>query len=349
MPEVDLVVDNRDKMRILEILGVHDSSHPTTGNGRRVRSMIKIQEGCNQVCAYCIVPKTRGRERSLPIEEILETVRDRLSLGYQEIVLTGTQLGSYGYEFEPASDNQTWYEYLVHRILEETDVSRLRFSSLQPQEITDGMIDLYRSGRLCPHVHMPLQSGSDKLLRAMRRRYDTHTFLKCVARLRAAVPQIAITTDVIVGFPGETSDDFDETLTVAREAAFSQTHIFPYSHRPGTSAARYDSHVDPQTKSSRESQLMELSAQSELAYRQTFVGHGATVLWEGEKNGAWSGLTAHYVRAFTRSHRELRNAFTEVRIERLQQNGVSVELVDATPSAEVLTNDDGVVPYLHQR
>ena len=144
MAEVDLVVDNRGKMRLLDILGVQEADASAAPGGRRARSMVKIQEGCNQVCAYCIVPKTRGRERSLPIDEILDTMRARTDAGYREIVLTGTQLGSYGYEFGPPPTGRTWYEELVRRALDETGVTRLRFSSLQPQEITDGMIELYR-------------------------------------------------------------------------------------------------------------------------------------------------------------------------------------------------------------
>ena len=252
MAEVDLVVDNRDKMRLLEILGVPEADVAVPPNGRRARSMVKIQEGCNQVCAYCIVPKTRGRERSLPIDEILGTMRARTSAGYREIVLTGTQLGSYGFEFGPPPDGRTWYEELVRRALDETGVTRLRFSSLQPREITDGMIDLYRAGRLCPHVHIPLQSGSDAVLRRMRRRYTPADFRRCVDRLRAAAPGIAITTDIIVGFPGETEADFNATVALAEDVAFAQVHVFPYSHRPGTSAAHFADHLDPKTKAARE-------------------------------------------------------------------------------------------------
>ena len=226
-------------------------------------------------------------------------MRARTDAGYREIVLTGTQLGSYGYEFGPPPTGRTWYEELVRRALDKTGVTRLRFSSLQPQEITDGMIDLYRAGRLCPHVHVPLQSGSDAVLRRMRRRYDAGDFRRCVERLRTAVPDIAITTDIIVGFPGETAADFDATAALAEEVSFAQIHVFPYSHRPGTSAAHFADHLDPKTKAAREARLLGLADRSAWAYRRRFEGREAVVLWEEEKGGRWSGLTEHYVRAFT--------------------------------------------------
>ena len=332
MAEVDLVVDNRGKMRLLDILGVQEADASAAPGGRRARSMVKIQEGCNQVCAYCIVPKTRGRERSLPIDEILDTMRARTDAGYREIVLTGTQLGSYGYEFGPPPTGRTWYEEFVRRALDKTGVTRLRFSSLQPQEITDGMIDLYRAGRLCPHVHVPLQSGSDAVLHRMRRRYDAGDFRRCVEGLRAAVPDIAITTDIIVGFPGETAADFDATAALAEEVSFAQIHVFPYSHRPGTSAAHFVDHLDPKTKAAREARLLGLADRSARAYRRRFEGREAVVLWEEEKGGRWSGLTEHYVRAFTASHRDLRNEFTRVRVAGAAEDGLQVDLLDARPS-----------------
>ena len=239
MREVDFVVDNTDKMRLLQVLGIaggDDGTEPIRTAGR-TRSMVKIQEGCNQVCAYCIVPKTRGRERSVPIDDLVAQVRGLVSAGYREVVLTGTQLGSYGYEFEGSPPRGSWYEVLVRRILGETEIERLRMSSLQPQEITDGMIELYAEGRLCPHVHMPLQSGSDQVLERMRRRYDTATYAGAVARLRAAVPDIGMTTDIIVGFPGETGEQFESGFRFAESVGFSAMHVFPYSRRPGTTAS----------------------------------------------------------------------------------------------------------------
>jgi threonylcarbamoyladenosine tRNA methylthiotransferase MtaB len=338
MPEVDFVVDNTDKARLLQVLGLaggDDGDEPFRAPGR-TRSMVKIQEGCNQVCAYCIVPKTRGRERSVPIDDLVAQVRGLVSAGYREVVLTGTQLGSYGYEFESPSpggsplSNGSWYETLVRRILGETEIERLRMSSLQPQEITDGMIELYDKGRLCLHVHMPLQSGSDDVLQRMRRRYDT-----AVGRLRAVVPDIGITTDIIIGFPGETSEEFEASFRFAQSIGFSAIHVFPYSRRPGTTASFLPDHIDAPTKRDREQRFLALARQAEHAYNKRFTGRTALVLWENRKESsdktAWTGLTESYVRAFTRSPRDLANQILDSRLTGEAPGGLWAELADPVP------------------
>lgn len=333
MPEVSLVVDNVDKMRLPQILGIdsYGSASDAPRPAGRTRSMIKIQEGCDQVCAYCIVPKTRGRQRSLLIKELLADVAQRVAVGYREVVLTGTQLGSYGHEFGPAPRGRTWYEELVRRILAETGVQRLRFSSLQPQEVTPGMVELYASGQLCPHVHMPLQSGSDAVLKRMRRRYDTGLYARTVARLREAAPAMGITTDVIVGFPGETGEEYEEGLRFIEAMEFSDMHVFPYSRRPGTSAAFLEGHIDPRAKRARERQMLDLARRTAGRRRQALVGRRATVLWEAAKDvdgaPAWSGLTEHYVRVYTRSDGDLGNRIEPVTLTALAPDGMWCEPV----------------------
>ena len=338
MPEVDLVVDNVSKMRIPELLGIEAEGSVEAGvRTGRTRSMVKIQEGCNQVCAYCIVPKTRGRERSMPLDDLVGQVSARVGDGYREVVLTGTQLGSYGHELGDNPDGVPWYETLVRRILAETGVERLRFSSLQPQEITPGMMELYASGRLCPHVHMPLQSGSDAVLKRMRRRYDTACYGETAARLREAAPGIAITTDMIVGFPGETEEDFEAGLRFAKGMAFTAIHVFPYSHRPGTSAAYFRDHVGSEAKRARERRLLRLAEASGQAYRSSFVGRRARVLWEERKErdgeAVWTGLTEHYVRAYTRSHLSLTNEIAAVEVIGAGDGGLDVRLASSGASS----------------
>ncbi len=335
--EVDLVVDNTDKMRLLQVLGIADGDDGTEPirTAGRTRSMVKIQEGCNQVCAYCIVPKTRGRERSVPIDTLVAQVRDLASAGYREVVLTGTQLGSYGYEFDGPAPAGSWYETLIRHILDETKIERLRMSSLQPQEITDGMVRLYAEGRLCPQVHMPLQSGSDNVLQRMRRRYDTATYAEAAARLRTAVPDIAITTDVIVGFPGETDDQFQAGFEFAESICFAAMHVFPYSRRPGTTAAFLPGHLDAPTKHARERRFLALARDTERAYNRSFMGRTATVLWEERKGSpedpVWTGLTQNYVRAFARSRRDLANQLLDVTLTGEAEGGLWADLVDAVP------------------
>ena len=216
---VSLVVGNSEKERLIDmILAARGDpivpcavgeEMPTSlagpGSGR-TRAMVKIQEGCNQVCAYCIVPKVRGRERSIPPEELLGQVRERVEEGYKEVVLTGTQLGSYGFDL-----TGTNLKGLVELILRETKVKRLRISSLQPQEITLDLLELWDDRRLCPHFHIPLQSGSDYVLKRMRRRYTAAQYTEAVERVRTRVPQAAVTADVIVGFPQEGDQHFQES------------------------------------------------------------------------------------------------------------------------------------------
>lgn len=334
MPGVSLVVDNAGKMRLPELLGLADddpAQRPVRPPGR-TRSMVKIQEGCHQVCAYCIVPRTRGRERSMPLDALVRQVRERVREGYREVILTGTQLGSYGFEFGPPPAGMTWYEALVRRILDETGIERLRFSSLQPQEITPGMVQLYAEGRLCPHVHMPLQSGSDNVLRRMRRRYNTALYAQTVDRLRDAVPDIGITTDIIVGFPGETDAEFEEGCQFVERIGFSAMHVFPYSRRPGTSAAHFPAQVDPQIKRKREARMLALSRRMTEAYHRSLLGRTAKVLWENEKalqgRQVWSGLTERYVRGYSNSAHDLHNRITPARLTAPFADGLWCELLD---------------------
>ena len=340
MPEVSLVVDNSDKMRLLSILGIgrgtaiDDSIRPPG----RTRSMVKIQEGCNQVCAYCIVPKTRGLERSIPIDDLVGEVKDRVAAGYREVVLTGTQLGSYGYEFVPNPSGASWHEEMLRRILDETGIQRLRISSLQPQEITPALVELYAEGRLCPHVHMPLQSGSDAVLKRMRRRYTTALYLEVAERLRQAVPSISITADIIVGFPGESDDEFEDGYRFVEGLALAAAHVFPFSQRPGTTAAYLPGQVDPATRRARERRMLDLAREMSARHRRQFLGKSAVVLWEELKNGTdgqplWMGLTENYIRAYTRSHRHLVNQLLPVELTAEAGDGLWATLPDAEPQA----------------
>ncbi|MCH7553016.1 MAG: radical SAM protein, partial [Chloroflexi bacterium] len=242
-------------------------------------------------------------------------------------------------------DGQSWYELLIRRVLDETGLRRLRMSSLQPQEITPGMMRLYAEGRLCPHVHMPLQSGSDAVLKRMRRRYDTSEYAATVARLRQAVPDIAITADVIVGFPGETDEQFEDAFRFIQSMELANLHVFPYSHRPGTSAAYLNQRVPVEAVRGREKRLLALAERCAQAYRRRFVGEQAEVLWEApvalkkvtrraesesSPEPLWTGLTQHYVRAVTHSQHVLRNQVTRVHVESEGTAGLTVSVVPLT-------------------
>ena len=290
----------------------------------RTRAMVKIQEGCDQVCAYCIVPKVRGRERSIPPEAIIAEINRHSGDGYREVALTGTQLGTYGFDLP-----NTNLQRLLERILDETAVERLRVSSLQAHEITALLQELWRDTRLMPHFHIPLQSGCDSTLRAMRRRYDTAQFAASVELVRRLYPGAGITTDIIVGFPGETAADFAASLGFAETMQFSDIHAFPYSPRPGTSAVYFKEQVAEPEKRARMEEMLALSAESRFQFRESQLGTVRPVLWEraSGSGGIWSGLTDNYMRVRAASDSPLSNRITNARLTGLEGDWVLAEVV----------------------
>ena len=323
MSEVDLVVGNTDKARLVQRVVDWRDGTPvacTVGDDRpfsplvfKTRAMIKIQEGCNQVCAYCIVPRVRGRERSIPSDELISDVRRHVGEGYKEVVLTGTQLGSYGFDLSGVT-----LTGLLERILSETDVARLRVSSLQPQEISDDLLALWSDPRLCPHFHLPLQSGSESVLKRMRRRYTPKLYAAATQRIRLRVPRASVTADVIAGFPSETEAEFEETYALCERLELAAAHVFPYSVRPGTTAAHLGAHVPADVKTRRVRRLLDLVEGQSLRFRQGRVGQIRPVLWEDKRmhDGAayWSGLTDDYVRVIATSAEALANRITPARL-----------------------------------
>jgi len=333
MESINLVLDNRDKPTLVSTVAtklnvVADSSvenRPVAVQGRS-RAMVKIQEGCDQVCAYCIVPKVRGRERSISPEEIIAEINGRADLGCREAVLTGTQLGTYGFDL-PRID----LPELLRRILAETSIDRMRVSSLQAQEITPELLDLWDDPRLCRHFHIPLQSGSDTILRSMCRRYDTAQFAETVKLVRARFADASITTDVIVGFPGEGVREFAESYSFALSMGFSDMHVFPYSIRPGTSAAYLDGQVAVDHKKERTGEMLELAATAVREFRSGALGQTRSVLWEPaagkDSGGVWSGLTDNYLRVRAQDSRDLGNVITDARLTGLNEDWVTGEAV----------------------
>ena len=336
MEEISMVLDNREKEVLVSIIAAElnvsrnaeieiSPANPAEGLGRS-RAMVKIQEGCDQVCAYCIVPKVRGRERSIPPEEIIAEINGRAENGCREAVLTGTQLGTYGFDLAGTDLRE-----LIKRVLSETSIDRLRVSSLQAQEITPELLELWDDPRLCPHFHIPLQSGSDTILRSMRRRYDTARFAETVELVREKIPDAGITTDVIVGFPGEGAKEFAESYSFAASVGFSDMHVFPYSIRPGTSAAHLDGQVEVVKKRERTGEMLELAATAVREFRLGALGQTRPVLWEPGKgrdaDEIWSGLTDNYLRVKTQSGRDLSNEITDARLVALDEEWVTAEVV----------------------
>lgn len=268
----------------------------------RTRSLVKVQDGCDDFCAYCIVPLIRGRERSLPVERVLSEVKDRVKSGYREVVLTGTKIGAY-------RDRGTDLKGLLELVLGDTTIDRIRLSSLQPGEITPALLSLWQNPRLCRHFHLSLQSGSDEVLKRMGRRYSPKEYRKTVAAIREAVPGVSITTDVIVGFPGESDREFDDSHRFCEEMDFARIHVFPYSPRSGTRAADMPSQVLESIKRERKRKMLALARQSAERFKENSRGD-SMVLWESKEEGLYSGLTDNYMRVYTRSDRLLVNQIT---------------------------------------
>ncbi len=347
--EVDLVVPNDAKDRLAQILAqalasrssVPQPSENPLPQTHHTRSLVKIQDGCNEFCFFCVVPWTRGRERSLPMDQVVTEVRAKVAQGHREVVLTGPQIGAYGREkrddarraTEPSPPENL--EALVKRVLAETGVERLRLSSIHPQQVTLGLLSLWQEERLCRHLHLALQSGSDTVLQRMNRRYTTNEYRQVATRVRERVPEMAITTDVLVGFPGESAAEFEESYRFCGEMEFAAIHVFPYYRRPGTAAARMPNQVPDTEKRRRTAQMLELAEQSAQAYRQRFVGGVMPVLWEGRKPalrnngaGAWMGITDNYLRVYTGSVSPLYNRLVPARLAAHYSDGLWGELVE---------------------
>ena len=279
LPNVSLVVENRRKELLAELLQPWSAEldgqqwlrlEPETPAQpvHRTRAFVKVQDGCNNHCTFCIVTVARGEERSRRLADIVDEVRRLAAEGYQEAVLTGVHLGGYG------SDLDSDLSALVAAILHHTDLPRLRLSSLEPWDLHADFFDLWREsdGRLCPHLHLPLQAGCDRTLKRMARRTRVDDFRALVSAARARIPDLALTTDMIVGFPGESEADFDESLRFAEEIAFAHIHVFPYSARAGTAAAGFSGQVPVDERRQRVAAMEAVARQTGDAVRLGFVG-----------------------------------------------------------------------------
>ena len=337
--EVDLIVGNQDKERLVELtegLGWESGSSkaPTsnlqlpTSNFQfpmgHTRAFVKIQDGCNNRCAYCIVPLARGRERSRPRRDILEEIEALVAAGYKEVVLTGVHIGGYG------RDLGTSLSQLVEAILTETTMPRLRLSSIESWDLEPSLLRLWENPRLCRHLHLPLQSGCDVTLQRMGRRYTTSLYAHLVDAARRSVPDLAVTTDVIVGFPGETAEEFAASLSFVEEMEFARTHVFKYSARPGTAAAEMSRQVPFAEKRKRSEAMLELAKRSNQRFHRRFLGRRMEVLWETlckDDKQAWSGLTDNYIRVMTSSELDLANIITSTKLVGLVKKGMRGEII----------------------
>ncbi len=255
----------------------------------RTRAFVKIQDGCNNFCSYCVIPYVRGRCRSKEEIKVISEITTLVNNGYQEIVLTGIHTGNYG------RDINTCFSDLVTNILKINGLVRLRISSIEITELDDQFLELLKNDILCNHLHIPLQSGCNKILRLMNRKYDTDYFYDMINKIRKVRPDISITTDIIVGFPDENDDDFNETMEFVKKINFSKVHVFPYSKRDGTVAAKMPNQVNESDKKLRTKQLISLSNQLEKEYSLNFINKELDVLIEKTDNNYSYGHTSNYL------------------------------------------------------
>jgi threonylcarbamoyladenosine tRNA methylthiotransferase MtaB len=307
---VDLVIENADKHRLVDRLlsEVEPAAMPNLAaepesahayRETRTRAFVKVQDGCRNRCTFCIVTVARGNERSRSIADVVGEIRELATGGCNEVVLTGVHLGGYG------GDLGCTLSDLVRAVLADTDVPRVRLSSLEPWDLPPDFGRLWAHPRLQPHLHLPLQSGSDGVLRRMARRYTTADYAALVDGLRAAIPDLTITTDVIAGFPGESEADHETTVQVVQRFEFAHVHVFAYSRREGTTAARMTGQVAPEIRRRRSRELHAIAARGKRAQIERHLGSVRPVLWEGageplaDGTRRWAGYTDNYLRAET--------------------------------------------------
>ena len=295
---------------------------PIPGSRMKTRAFIKVQDGCDNKCTFCVTTIARGEGRSRTVMEVVSEVRAALKGGAQEVVLTGVHLGSWGYDFEDPSH----LRHLVKKILEITDAPRVRLSSLEPWDLDEGFFELWEDPRLCRHLHLPLQSGCGATLRRMARKTTPEQFAGLVEAAREAIPEVAITTDVIVGFPGETEEEFAESAAFVRDMGFAGGHAFSYSSRPGTAAARMPDQVHNYLRKERNAQMRSILEESSARFQRRFVGREMPVLWESmdEVSAGWehSGLTDNYLRVYAQAGQPLWNRITPTQLQAVTEGGL---------------------------
>lgn len=335
---VDLVIANRHKEQTVErIHQAFPEEVPALGASGPVpvpyvplefgnsRALVKVEDGCNMRCSFCIIPTTRGPQRSRSTPEILSEVQALAEGGYQEVVITGVQISSYRWQ------SLGLYE-LTRRLLDHTDIPRLRLTSIAPWQFDFRLMDLFAGQRLCRHVHLSLQSGCAATLRRMRRPYSPQDFDRLVDRLRQQIPSLAITTDVIVGFPGESEEEFQESLDFVRRMRFARLHAFPFSARPGTEAATLPAQVPYSSKRERMRQMLAVAQESHQSFEAKQMNSMAEVLWEYQRDGRWHGMTDNYLRVVLRSDEDLESRITPVQLTEPTGQGLSCRPCSIQPA-----------------
>ena len=305
--DIDIYVGNKDKSKIVELLDLYfTNKEPIRRVGldkdsfedmyitdfkNRCRAFVKVQDGCENFCSYCIIPYVRGKCRSKDLDTVVKEVTTLVNKGFKEIVLTGIHTGNYGVDLD------TNFATLLKELAKIEGLKRLRISSIEITELTDEVLDIIKNNKvIVDHLHIPLQAGSDKILKLMNRKYDLEYFENKLKEIRKIRPNISITTDIIVGFPNESEEDFNETIENSKKFGFSKIHVFPYSDRVGTVASKMDGHIDGNIKKDRARRLLEVSKKLEKEYANKFIGENLEVLFEEVKDGVSIGHTSNYLK-----------------------------------------------------
>jgi len=313
-----------------EKLETFNSSFAVEGN-ERTRAFYKVQDGCDYKCSYCTIPLARGKSRSANPDEVVKEFQQLVSSGFKEIVLTGVNVGDYLYNENNSSKKQEYNLYLLlKKILTEVDGEyRIRISSIEPNLLSDEIIQLAKyDKRFCNHFHIPLQSGNDKILKLMQRRYNSTDYKNLIEKLVTEISNLAIGVDVIVGFPGETDDDFLITYNFLRDLPISYLHVFTYSERPNTKAISLDGNVDQAIRKRRNNMLRILSEKKRLEFYRKMLGQKLTAVFEHENHdGFMKGFTENYVRIKTKYNSELINKFVSVKIVEIDENICTAEII----------------------
>ena len=342
--EIDLVLGNNEKVEIVRHIEEYINNHIDNveledvmyskefsdfGNvtyTEKTRAVIKIQDGCDRFCSYCIIPYARGRVRRRKPESIVSEITQIASNGIKEVVITGIHIASYGKDFSMSKDPEL-QNYKLIDLLEEINsingIQRIRLGSIEPLLITEEFVErLKKLEKICHHFHLSLQSGCDETLKRMNRRYTTEQFKEIVRLLRNAYDDVNLTTDVIVGFPGETDEEFSKTYKFLEEIKFYKMHIFKYSPRKGTKAAVMPNQISGDIKEERSRKLIELSDKNEIEYNESYIGKNVEVLFEEEKDGIFKGHTQNYIMVYCELNKNLENQVISVRCEKAEQEHI---------------------------
>jgi len=328
LKEINFIAHNREEVlkTVKKLEKISDIAICANPHIERTRALLKIQDGCNNFCTYCIIPKARGPEYSFSSKEIIKEAQKLEKDGHKEIVITGINIGMWKEKNLEIAD-------LLELLIKNTKIVRFRISSIEPKNFSDKFFKLFKSGRLCPHIHMSLQSGSESVLKRMRRHYTAKEFLEICKKFKKAVPDIGLTTDVIVGFPGETEKEFKETVSLIKKIGFLKLHVFPYSKRKGTAAYYMKDQVPDSVKESRAKILRDLSNKMAVSFKKSQIGKTYEVLVENQKNtparsnNLYKGYTSNYLLVqFSCSRRivkckNLANTFVKVKLQKLLKNG----------------------------